>query len=287
MKNLRQKLYDKVNKLGVLGDVLNTEVTPKGLAYLTMSGIIAGSIAGCGYSTNSIKGIAKSPVTEKHSPYVLEEFSAKGIVYDTIEPREIKIDGEVYLVPCLVKRNDMREVIDDDGRIVGIRPYNVFGIIPVSGKNKKLRPVKLKEMEVDEKEYITVSELSLPKLIIPRGFNVIKRHSSDTRYNLNRLKLGESKKGQYVLNNNQPVFGVDTMKLAEDKVTEVIDKAGKSLETLPLGFIQKQGSLRILDRKDNNIKLKGYLFKPVKGELVTTPVAGNENKLATGNVILE
>lgn len=48
MKNLRQKLYDKVNKLGVLGDVLNTEVTPKGLAYLTMSGIIAGSIAGCG-----------------------------------------------------------------------------------------------------------------------------------------------------------------------------------------------------------------------------------------------
>ena len=274
MKNsLRQKLYDKVNKLGALGDVLNTEVTPKGLAYLTMSGIIAGTglTIGCAYSTNSIKNIARAPITEKHSPYVLEEFSARGEVYNTIEPRLIEIDGERYTVPCLVKRDDMREVIDDDGRNVGIRPYNVFGLIPVSVKDKKLKPVKLSIKEVDKKENITLRELTLPELTKPQGFHVMKRHSNETKYSLNRLGLGETIKGEYIIDNNQPVYG----------------GTNQVLETLPLGFIPKQDSFRILDRKENNIKLEGYLHKPVKGKLVTVPVAGNENKVAEGNVELK
>lgn len=219
------------------------------------------------YATNTVRNIKKSPITEKQSPYSFDEFSMRGEVYDVLEPKNIEVDGEVYNVPHIVIRNDMREVINDDGRVVDIKPYNVYALIPVSfDENKKLKVVK--NGVPDKRETIKL-DLKIPALPKRQGFSVTKRHSSETHYNLKRLGLGKTKQGNYIFKNTQDVYSSDDTEL----------------ESLPIGWIPKKGSFRILDRKYNRIDLDGYLIKAVKGTFAEKPVAGKGNVTPAGEAI--
>lgn len=269
MENLRQKITNYERK--IFGKILSTEVNKKGLISVLAAGIIGFGASGCGsslknilgvpYATNTIKNIERSPITEKQSPYSFDEFSMRGEVYDVLKPKNIEVDGEIYNVPHIVIRDDMREVIDDENRIVNIKPYNVYALVPVSFEKDKLKVVK--HSVSDKRENIEL-DLKIPALPKRKGFSVSKRHSSETQYNLTRLGLGVTKQGNYIFENTQEVYG-------DNKSV---------IESLPIGWIPKKDSLRILDKKHNRIDLDGYLIKAVKGKFAKEPVT--ENKVPVG-----
>lgn len=272
-KRLRQKFNDKVEKYGNkiytgLGDILTTEVDKKGVLELGLVGIIGLGTVGCvtgglgEYETNTVRNIKRSPITEKQSPYHFEEFSMRGEIYDVLKPKNIEVNGEVHNVPYIVLRDDMREVIDDDGKIVKIKPYNIYALVPVSFEGNKLKVVK--KGVKDKRENIEL-DLKMPALPKREGFSETKRHSSETPYNLNRLGLILTKKGNYIFENTQEVYSL----------------GNSVLESLPIGWIPKKGSFRILDRKYNRIDLDGYLIKAVKGKFAEKSVAETTSKTST------